>query len=218
MLQGDCTRPSILVPATNLCARVLFEPLPETPLAVQAMQDAMSPRMQTIFGIESELQNSLAVALDHDGSLVGMSGVVVDAISITPGKVARIAYVAVEPNARRCGLASHLVSKCEERAALWGHREIYLFVIKGNTPAFSLYRKLGYEPLDPEVTAMLPCAGRGREDGQVHMASRELIYMKKQLRPRCMSVLYRCLCMAQGRRIAKWMFRLCNPSTTKKIS
>lgn len=62
-------------------------------------------------------------------------------------KYARIITLDILPQARRLGLATNLMSACEERLRSLGCAEIYLETAVNNEPGIRLYRKLGYEIL-----------------------------------------------------------------------
>ena len=61
--------------------------------------------------------------------------------------VGRILTLDILPKARRFGLGSLLVEKCEQRLRLAGCDEIYLETAVNNEPALELYHKLGYKIL-----------------------------------------------------------------------
>jgi GNAT superfamily N-acetyltransferase len=55
-----------------------------------------------------------------------------------------IANLAVIASARRLGIASRLLERCERTARAWGYDRLYLHVLHDNTPARSLYQQQGY--------------------------------------------------------------------------
>ena len=55
-----------------------------------------------------------------------------------------IANLAVTHNQRRKGVASQLLSKCEQIAYSWGFENIYLHVLENNHQAKELYFRYGY--------------------------------------------------------------------------
>jgi GNAT superfamily N-acetyltransferase len=57
-----------------------------------------------------------------------------------------IANLAVIASARRLGIASRLLDRCERTARAWGYDRLYLHVLENNTPARSLYQQQGYQP------------------------------------------------------------------------
>jgi len=59
----------------------------------------------------------------------------------------RILTLDILPEARRSGLATKLMTACEERLRLLGCTEMFLETAVDNEPALRLYRKLGYEIL-----------------------------------------------------------------------
>jgi ribosomal-protein-alanine N-acetyltransferase len=62
------------------------------------------------------------------------------------GPEVEILTLAVDPAARRRGVATGLVSELEAAAAARGAREAFLEVASGNTAARALYARLGYAP------------------------------------------------------------------------
>ncbi|MEM1251788.1 MAG: GNAT family N-acetyltransferase [Cyanobacteria bacterium P01_H01_bin.21] len=56
-----------------------------------------------------------------------------------------IANVAVQQRHRRRGLAQQMLLACESISKTWGCKRLYLHVATDNPPAFSLYRKIGYD-------------------------------------------------------------------------
>lgn len=55
-----------------------------------------------------------------------------------------IAYMAVEPSARRCGIASHLLAAAEDEARRRGLPYMGLMVTEANAAARALYERAGY--------------------------------------------------------------------------
>ncbi|MGD1901901.1 MAG: GNAT family N-acetyltransferase [Geitlerinemataceae cyanobacterium] len=55
-----------------------------------------------------------------------------------------VANLAVIPAARRRGIASRLLDRCERAAADWGYDRIYLHALANNDRAVQLYRQRGY--------------------------------------------------------------------------
>ncbi len=55
-----------------------------------------------------------------------------------------IAYMAVEPDARRHGIAAKLLAAAEEAARARGHAHLALMVTEDNTAARELYAQAGY--------------------------------------------------------------------------
>ncbi len=62
-------------------------------------------------------------------------------------KHGRILTLDILPEARRFGLATQLMTACEDRLRALGCSEIYLETAVDNEAALRLYRKLGYEVL-----------------------------------------------------------------------
>jgi ribosomal-protein-alanine N-acetyltransferase len=62
-------------------------------------------------------------------------------------KYGRILTLDILPEARRFGLATKLMTACEDRLRTLGCTEVYLETAVDNEPALRLYRKLGYAVL-----------------------------------------------------------------------
>mmetsp|Transcript_4461 Transcript_4461/g.5570 ORF Transcript_4461/g.5570 Transcript_4461/m.5570 type:complete len:229 (-) Transcript_4461:121-807(-) len=187
MLRLHC-EDNLLKPCSNLCARTIFEPVPKSAAGIAKLQDAIYPRLGSNFAADRTVSSGLAVVLDLDGSLVGMSGVVVDkfpttvpGLELPEGKAPRIAYVSVEPGMQRQGLATKLVRCCEDWAAARGETEMWVFVDNANTRAYNLYKKLGYIPVKEDISTQLPTAGQGVHEGTLHMEERILTLSRKDL-------------------------------------
>ncbi|MFZ1136705.1 MAG: N-acetyltransferase [Candidatus Korobacteraceae bacterium] len=58
--------------------------------------------------------------------------------------IGRILTLDILPEARRFGLATRLMQKCEERLRTGGCKQIFLETAVNNQPAIQLYEKLGY--------------------------------------------------------------------------
>jgi [ribosomal protein S18]-alanine N-acetyltransferase len=58
--------------------------------------------------------------------------------------IGRILTLDILPEARRSGLATQLMQKCEERLRAGGCKQIFLETAVNNRPAIQLYEKLGY--------------------------------------------------------------------------
>lgn len=59
-------------------------------------------------------------------------------------KIGRILTLDIVPEARRFGLATRLMQKCEKRLCAVGCEQVYLETAVNNEPALDLYHKLGY--------------------------------------------------------------------------
>ncbi len=59
-----------------------------------------------------------------------------------------LAYAFVHPDAQRRGVATHLMAAAGNALLSAGHDRLDLFVTEANTPAVTLYRKLGFEVVD----------------------------------------------------------------------
>lgn len=62
-------------------------------------------------------------------------------------KYGRILTLDILPEARRHGLATQLMTACEERLRALGCSDLYLETAVNNEPALRLYRKLGFQIL-----------------------------------------------------------------------
>ncbi len=58
--------------------------------------------------------------------------------------IGRILTLDILPEARRSGLATRLMQKCEDRLRTGGCKQIFLETAVNNVPAMQLYEKLGY--------------------------------------------------------------------------
>jgi predicted N-acetyltransferase YhbS len=83
------------------------------------------------------------VALDDAGAAVGTAALIFDDIEGDP-RNPWLASVYVPPEARRRGIASLLVRRVEETAAMLGYRRLYLFT--ATVP--QLYADLGWRALE----------------------------------------------------------------------
>jgi ribosomal-protein-alanine N-acetyltransferase len=59
--------------------------------------------------------------------------------------IGRILTLDILPEARRFGLGSRLMQKCEERLRAGGCKQVFLETAVNNDPAIRLYHKLGYQ-------------------------------------------------------------------------
>ncbi len=73
-----------------------------------------------------------------------------------------LSNLAVRENARRQGVARHLLAACEETAHTWGFRELYLHVMEDNVSARRLYRQAGYQIQYAETTLLSLLGARPR--------------------------------------------------------
>lgn len=101
-------------------------------------------------------RSRLIVAHGDDGKVIGCAGL--ELLPFTAdGQTPRgwrqrmsstlrphISNLAVARDARRTGVATHLVRTAEEVAREWGYDEQTLFVEHSNEPAIGLYERLGY--------------------------------------------------------------------------
>ena len=77
---------------------------------------------------------------------------------ILKGVIAVLANLVVRRSYRKKGIAKQLGKQVEEQVKEWGIDRVALTVNKENTPAFKLYKKLGYRVVfeDTEATCVLP--------------------------------------------------------------
>ena len=117
------------------------------PWSEKSFEDSIS-RDDTIFLVCEETQNSHAVEVQNtaeekflDGQITGYIGMYIsfDEVSIT--------NVAVSPKFRKQGIGKLLVSKAKLEAKEAKAETIFLEVRVSNTPAISLYEKMGFENL-----------------------------------------------------------------------
>jgi [ribosomal protein S18]-alanine N-acetyltransferase len=81
------------------------------------------------------------LAVEEDGHIVGTT------IVTFPERSGYVSSVAVDPAYRRRGLARALLERSREIAARAGKRYVALDVLAHNTPARTLYERIGYRPL-----------------------------------------------------------------------
>jgi ribosomal protein S18 acetylase RimI-like enzyme len=75
----------------------------------------------------------------------------------TPQRYVYISNLAVSRDFRRRGIASELITSCEELTKAWGYSKIHLHVMGNNERGRNLYQKLGYEIVSSEfVWSILP--------------------------------------------------------------
>ncbi|WP_309735058.1 GNAT family N-acetyltransferase [Chamaesiphon sp. OTE_75_metabat_556] len=75
----------------------------------------------------------------------------------TPQRYVYISNLAVSRDFRRRGVASELITSCEELTKTWGYSKIHLHVMGNNERGRNLYQKLGYEIVSSEfVWSILP--------------------------------------------------------------
>ena len=86
-----------------------------------------------------------AFIAEDDGERVGFLLVLYDfPDEVTLTEQAFFAYAAVEPHARRRGVASALFAAAEERARAVGMQYVSLMVTEDNTPARTMYETSGF--------------------------------------------------------------------------
>jgi ribosomal protein S18 acetylase RimI-like enzyme len=75
----------------------------------------------------------------------------------TPQRYVYISNLAVSRDFRRRGVASELITSCEQLTKQWGYTKIHLHVMGHNERGRNLYQKLGYEIVSSEfVWSILP--------------------------------------------------------------
>ena len=99
-----------------------------------------------------------------------------NASSITPQPV--VFNLCVANGARRSGVASHLVQRCEDQAREWGDSRLFLKVRQDNDAARQLYQAKGYQLLEGRSAPELPAWQERWKGGAMPL---ELMY--KQLFP-----------------------------------
>jgi [ribosomal protein S18]-alanine N-acetyltransferase len=83
------------------------------------------------------------VAVDGENQIIGYAGVLV----VAPGVEADVLTVGVLPNHQKMGIATAFMSELEKWSATKGAPAMMLEVAIENTPAITLYEKLGYEKI-----------------------------------------------------------------------
>lgn len=84
-------------------------------------------------------------------------------LPFAPSRYVYLANLAIHPNYRRRGIASHLLTSCEVLAKRWGFQDIYLHVLEDNVGARSLYQKLGYQIKQSDADLITWLLGRPRQ-------------------------------------------------------
>ena len=90
-------------------------------------------------------QPHVAFIADIEGAAAGFLLLLValpDEVTLTPQ--AFVAYMAVEPSARRAGIGTQLLSAAEDEARRRGLPYMGLMVTEDNAPARSVYERAGY--------------------------------------------------------------------------
>ena len=127
--------------------------------------------MRDTYG-KKQYTSKLLLAEDiNDNTLIGCVGVNTQAIDMqgkkltaisswtnTEDEVAVLANLVVRRGYRKKGIAKELGKQVEDQVKEWGIGRVALTVNKDNTPAFKLYKKLGYKVIfeDSEATCVLP--------------------------------------------------------------
>ncbi|MBD2137334.1 GNAT family N-acetyltransferase [Anabaena sp. FACHB-1237] len=109
-------------------------------------------------GIYEDLRHRLVLSLSHhvclvvvdvsDGKIIGTAELAVKFIDVGRWGQKSCPYLsnlAVKPEYRRIGVASNLLTKCEEITQCWGYEDLYLHVLEKNASACQLYLKLQYD-------------------------------------------------------------------------
>ena len=65
---------NVLAPAANLCARVIFEPVPKTEKGIAGLQQTIAPSLNKNFGVSKDVESGMAVMIAEEGGLAGMCG------------------------------------------------------------------------------------------------------------------------------------------------
>jgi len=143
---------------------------------LKRLGDEQYADMRQRYGDYIPLPSCMLVASSGD-EIVGCAGLEIALISqnnkIMPKSRANIeagylprpllANLAVDPSARRRGLARQLCLEGEKEVLSWGYTELLLLVEAENEPALRLYRSLGYKEVWRDENAMaskaVPYAG-----------------------------------------------------------
>ena len=107
--------------------------------------DSLTIADQRLFLRNVILDGRLIVVSDSLGELIGIATISIDSNMLdNSSTVWNISDVWVRPNYRRMGIATMLVSKCEQIAQSRGATEIRLQVYTSNQAASMMYGRLGY--------------------------------------------------------------------------
>jgi ribosomal protein S18 acetylase RimI-like enzyme len=75
----------------------------------------------------------------------------------TPQRYVYISNLAVSRDFRRRGVATELITSCEDLSKRWGYSKIHLHVMGNNERGRNLYEKLGYEIVSSEfIWSIIP--------------------------------------------------------------
>ena len=110
---------------------------------MELMGFIMKRKAITLMAEEQAADTGAAAAGTEDSKDSRIVGFVV-ALPIR-GQIGHVVTLDVVPQARRYGLASLLMSECEQRLRTAGCTRVYLETAVNNEPALRLYHKLGYE-------------------------------------------------------------------------
>ena len=122
------------------------------------------------------------LVVETDGQVAGFGRLVLAETPDLPmvGLVPRIVNLNVRPDLRRRGLATALIREMERLARAAGHERVYIGVSPGNSPARSLYTRLGFAPMEPQPPRR---PMESAEPGGVrHRRGRGAIWLVKALR------------------------------------
>ncbi len=127
--------------------------------SVEQMQkiQRMWPLFRILLAVSPRLRDQLnGIVWEEDGKPVGIANIGRQGMSDSW----QIANVSVLPSFRRRGIARNLVEGTIDFARGHGAQQLILQVIDGNTPAFDLYKSLGFDLYDTqwELTAREPSA------------------------------------------------------------
>jgi ribosomal protein S18 acetylase RimI-like enzyme len=93
--------------------------------------------------LRTDMVDGAVLLAEEDGRPVGL----LDASAPSPGRW-HVETVYVRPATRRRGVARALVQACAEAAADRGVRHVSLEVLSENTTAQTVWRRLGFEPIE----------------------------------------------------------------------
>jgi ribosomal protein S18 acetylase RimI-like enzyme len=101
--------------------------------------------MEAMPGKYAPPAGELLLVRDSDGIAVGCVGL----RPIEPPGCCEMKRLYVSPEVRGCGLGERLVDAVVKEAERIGYREMTLDTLPSMTGAIALYRKFGFEPIEP---------------------------------------------------------------------
>ena len=113
-------------------------------------QPADLPRARAFLRERMQLDQSLVLVAEHDGTAVGFTQLYFMFSSVRTAPIWILNDLYVVDTARRCGVASQLLDAAAVAAREAGAARIMLETGRGNVPARALYRAAGWDEDDSQ--------------------------------------------------------------------